>query len=202
MATASTTPRPPRGCSTGLPVRGSARSMVASLVWRYLSLTALMSGLMVLTPAAASDTKSLGSFKAWTAVSFVEQKSQSCMLWSQPEKSAGDYQRRGEVFIFVTHRPGEQSFDRITYETGYTYKAGSEVTIEIDGSRFTLAADGSTAWTTSADADRALVRAMRAGRQMIVRGVSSRGTETEDTFSLFGFSRGHGAINQACKRPA
>ena len=36
------------------------------------------------------------------------------------------------------------------------------------------------------------------GSGMIVRGVSSRGTETTDTYSLNGFTRAHNAIGQAC----
>ena len=44
------------------------------------------------------------------------------------------------------------------------------------------------------------VDAMRAGASMIVKGTSSRGTLTEDEFSLFGFSAGHRAIDKACRR--
>jgi hypothetical protein len=39
---------------------------------------------------------------------------------------------------------------------------------------------------------------MRAGRTMIVKGVSSKDTETTDTYSLLGFTAAHNAINDAC----
>ena len=48
-------------------------------------------------------------------------------------------------------------------------------------------------------ADRAIVAAMKAGRQMIVRGTSTRGTLTTDTYSLSGFSAALAAIDKACK---
>ena len=47
--------------------------------------------------------------------------------------------------------------------------------------------------------DKALVRAMIRGVTMIVRGTSSRGTLTIDTYSLRGFTAAHEAIGVACK---
>ena len=73
---------------------------------------------------ALAEGKRLGSFKTWTAMRFEDEGAKSCMLWGQPEKSSGKYTRRGEVFLFVTHRPSEKVFDRLTFETGYTFKEG------------------------------------------------------------------------------
>ena len=39
---------------------------------------------------------------------------------------------------------------------------------------------------------------MKAGKQLIVRGTSSRGTATTDTYSLAGFSAALAAIDKAC----
>jgi Invasion associated locus B (IalB) protein len=39
---------------------------------------------------------------------------------------------------------------------------------------------------------------LKAGKQMIVRGTSSRGTETTDTYSLSGFTAALAAIDKAC----
>ena len=45
-----------------------------------------------------------------------------------------------------------------------------------------------------------LVDAMKKGQRMIVRGVSSKGTETKDTYSLSGFMSAYKAINAKCGR--
>jgi hypothetical protein len=58
--------------------------------------------------------------------------------------------------------------------------------------------DGSTAWSRDARGDAALVKAMRAGKSMIVTGVSGRGTATKDRYSLAGFTAAHKAINKSC----
>ena len=54
--------------------------------------------------------------------------------------------------------------------------------------------------TYKADDDKALVAALRAGSQMTVKGVSSRGNATTDTYSLKGTSAAHAAIGKACGR--
>ena len=39
---------------------------------------------------------------------------------------------------------------------------------------------------------------MKKGNRMVVKGTSSRGTLTTDTFSLKGFTKAYGAIGKAC----
>ena len=155
-------------------------------------------GLTVATTAIATD-KSLGNFKVWSAMSFAEDDKTVCMIWSQPEKSEGEYKKRGEVFVFVTHRPGDQEINKVSFETGYTFKVSSEVRVTIDGHAYSLYTDGSTAWSSDTKEDSRMVKAMRAGRTMIMEGTSSRGTKTRDTYSLSGFTAAHNAINKACK---
>ena len=58
---------------------------------------------------------------------------------------------------------------------------------------------GNTAWSRTTADDAALVKAMRIGKVMVIRGQSSRGTKTKDTFELFGFTAAHNAINKACR---
>ncbi len=55
------------------------------------------------------------------------------------------------------------------------------------------------AWAAEDKIDNALVQAMMKGRRMVIQGTSSRGTKTEDTYSLIGFTRAYKAIGKACK---
>ncbi len=163
---------------------------------RLLLLIAM--GVSAAAPAVTTD-KSLGTFKQWSAMSFAEDDETVCMMWSQPEKTEGDYKKRGEIFVFITHRPGDREMNKVSFETGYTFKKSSKVRLAIDGQAYKLRTDGSTAWSYGAKDDARMVKAMRAGRTMIMEGISSRGTETRDTYSLSGFSAAHNSINKACK---
>ncbi len=152
----------------------------------------------IATTVIAAD-KSLGIFKVWSAMSFAEDDKTVCMIWSQPEKTEGKYKKRGEIFVFVTHRPSDGEMNKVSFETGYTFKGSSEVRVTIDGKAYTLYTDGSTAWSYNSKDDSRMVKAMRAGRTMMMEGTSSRGTKTRDTYSLGGFTAAHNAINKACK---
>ncbi len=161
-------------------------------------LLAITLGATVATTAIAAD-ENLGTFKAWSAMSFDEDDKTVCMMWSQPEKAEGKYKKRGEIFVFVTHRPEDREMNKVSFEIGYTFKESSDVRVTIDGQAYTLYTDRSTAWSHNARDDGRMVKAMRAGHTMTMEGTSSRGTRTRDTYSLSGFTAAHNAINKACK---
>ena len=81
---------------------------------------------------------------------------------------------------------------------GYTYRKGDPVDVDVDGKKFALFTDGDTAWSRDAAGDAALVAAMRSGAEMVIKGVSDRGTLTTDRYSLSGFTAAHQAIGKAC----
>jgi hypothetical protein len=165
---------------------------------RLLLAIAIAVGASATSTVMAAD-KSLGTFKVWSAMSFSEDDKTVCMMWSQPEKAEGEYKKRGEIFVFITHRPGDREMNKVSFETGYTFKESSEVRVSIDGQAHTLYTDGSTAWSHDAKDDSRMVNAMRAGNTMVMEGTSDRGTRTRDTYSLSGFTAAHNAINKACK---
>lgn len=163
---------------------------------RLLLLTALV---FVCSRATLAEDRDLGTFRAWSALSFTEDDSVACMMWSEPTQSKGAPEDRREAFMFVTHRPADERLGQVSFETGFDFAPDSEVDIEVGDERYTLYTNGSTAWTEDSSVDDKLVAAMRAGRTMSVRGRSEAGQETEDTFSLLGFTAAHKAITKACK---
>ncbi len=165
----------------------------------YLPLIAfsfLMLGLSA--PAQADDPRLIGTFGAWSAYIFNENGGKVCYMASEPKSAKGNYTKRGDIFALVTHRPKENTKNVFSYITGYTYKAGSNVNIDVAGQKFTLFTQNDTAWTPDATTDTRLAGAIRKGSNMVVKGTSSRGTLTTDTFSLDGSGKAHDAINKAC----
>lgn len=159
--------------------------------------------LMALLPAAGAPPllaapKQLGTFGPWSAHALVEASGKTCYMYGEPDSSRGKYKRRDETYIQITHRLAEGARNQVSVTAGYTYRRGSEVEIDIDGRTFALFTDADTAWTRERRDDAALVAAMKAGRAMIVRGTSARGTLTTDTYSLNGFTAAHTAIGKAC----
>jgi len=142
--------------------------------------------------------ESIGRFGDWQAQVFMEDDKLVCTTWTQPVQDKGDYKARGAIYLYVTHRPAEKRFNVVQIVTGYRYKKGSEVHVRIGGETFKLFTAFDSAWAHTPAIDRKLVAAMRRGNSMIVTGISSRGTNTTDTYSLKGISDAHDAINVAC----
>lgn len=155
--------------------------------------------LAVLAAAANANAQEvLGTFNDWTAFTDKVSGKQICYIGSKPKKAEGNYTKRDDAFVLVTHRPSEKVVGEVSIETGYTYKTGSSPVVTIGDSTFTLFAKGSNAWAKDASADRKLVAAMKGGSEMVVKGTSSRGTATTDTYSLSGFTAAFNAIGKAC----
>lgn len=167
--------------------------------WATVCVLAGVLAVMNLSVAHAAEPKVIGSFKSWSAHLFDEKKGRVCYLHGVPRKSVGKYTKRGEVYLQVTHRPAAKTRNEVSITAGYGHKKGSDVKAAIDGKTFVLFTETDTAWVGDATSDAQLVAAMRAGRTMVVTGISARGTSTKDTYSLAGFTAAHKAISKACR---
>ncbi len=147
--------------------------------------------------AAAEGDQVLGRFKDWTVVAYGEDGVKVCYIVSQPKKSEGDYTKRGPVYVQVTRR-GSASQDVVSFVAGYPFRAKVQVDVKIDAKAFKLFGHGETAWAYGEEGDREMVAAMRIGKRMTVRGISRRGTNTTDRYSLFGFTKDHQTMIEEC----
>ena len=156
---------------------------------------AFVFGVCAAGPAFAQSAERVAAHTDWSV--FVANDPKECYIVSPPKTSVAkrDGQpaevERGDIRLFVAFRPGENVSNEISFTGGYPFREGSTVTLAVGGSSFSLgpgAGDsGEWAWTDPADDARA-VAAMRRGASATVSGTSSRGTTTEDTFSLSGFT--------------
>jgi len=166
-----------------------------------VALTAAVS-LSVAAPVLAQTPKSLGTFDSWIAVELPEKSSKVCYMVARPAKSQPEGAKRGDILLTITHRPAAKQRDEVSFQSGYPYKAGAPVTVEIEKKKFELftktEADPDSAWSRDAAMDKALVEAMRGGKTVVVKGTSLRGTETADSFSLAGFTKAYAEIGKAC----
>ncbi|MAO57538.1 MAG: hypothetical protein CMM61_17830 [Rhodospirillaceae bacterium] len=152
----------------------------------------------LLTPTAARAAPELiGLFGDWEAYTATEAGNKICYMGSEPKKMEGKYTQRGRVVMLVTHRPKDKEKGIVSITTGYTYKSGSDVSVEIGGATFKLFTAGEHAFAEEG-ADAKLVQSMIRGADMVVQGTSSRGTLTTDTYSLTGFTAAWKAIGKAC----
>lgn len=166
----------------------------------HLSILTIAIAAFVTLPisAQASEPRLIGTFGDWSSYTFKENGNKVCYMASQPQKAEGNYTKRGDIYALITHRPAENTKNVFSYITGYPYKPGGDVTVKANGRTFKLFSQDDTAWTPDAATDNALTSAVRKGSNMVVKGMSKRGTLTTDTYSLRGSGKAYEAISKEC----
>ena len=170
------------------------------LMHLFLALSALvLASILPSGEPRAQVIERIGDFRAWSAFTAKEGNEPVCFMSAQPTKAEGNYNRRGEIYALVSHRPAEKRRGEVSFVAGYTFKPDSVVEVSVDGARaFKLYTKDDGAWARDTATDKKLIDEMIKGSRMVVRGTSTRGTDTTDTYSLSGFTAAYRAINGAC----
>ncbi len=155
-----------------------------------LAVTCLVA-LCFASPAMAQ--KLVANYKDWSVFSH----NKLCYIGSSPIANKGNFSRRSDPYVLVTHR--SKSVDEVSTSSGYPYKDGVEVTATIDGKKYKMFTQGEIAWAYDEKQDRKMVAAMKKGKRMNIRGTSQKDTWSEDTYSLFGFSAAYKKMKSLCK---
>jgi invasion protein IalB len=164
---------------------------------------AACAGLMV-TAGAASAQESTNQVAAKTDWSvFQDSNPRECWAVTTFKESVNTRNgavvavRRTQTLLMVFYRPDAGVRGQVGFTGGYPFKKGSTVSMKVDDTTYDLVTEGEWAWPASEEEDAKIVTAMKRGKQAVLVGQSGRGTRTEDTFSLLGFTA---AVDEAGKR--
>lgn len=153
------------------------------------------------TASAQESTNRVAANTDWSV--FVEDDPTECWAVSAPKntKNTKDGRdvavRRSDILLYVTFRPGSNVKSEVSFTGGYPFASGSIVTVKVGDTNFDFFTSKENAWPATSGDDAKIISAMKRGKDAIVTGRSSRGTQTQDTFSLLGFTA---AIEEAEKR--
>jgi len=171
-------------------------------------LVAAMAGFLAGAPALAQakkapvpETKNLGNFKAWQAYQLDAKDGRICYLHSLPTKQEPANARRGEIYLLVTHKPAKKIRNEVSIFLGYPLKENSSVEAAVDKDSVALFTHEQAAWAPDTATDAKLVENFKRGHMLVVKGESTRGTKTTDTYDLSGFTDALKAIDKACGGP-
>lgn len=166
-------------------------------------LCAMVAALMIGTAALAQEESDnrVAAETDWSV--FVETDPQECWAVSAPKETVNTRDgnvvevRRGDIRLIVFYRPDQDVAGQVMFTGGYPFDDGSTVNVQIDDSEFEMFTEGENAWPASTEEDVRFVDAMKRGANAVITAISSRGTQTQDTFSLLGFTA---AVEEAARR--
>jgi hypothetical protein len=150
---------------------------------------------------AQDSTNKVATMTDWSV--FADENPKQCWGVSAPKETVNTKGgqpvsvRRGDILLFVTFNPGKPG--EVSFSGGYPFEKGSTVAMEIDGTAFDLVTDGEWAWTSGPDDDAKVLAALKQGASAKLTGHSAKGTQTQDTFSLRGFTAAMEEAAKQCK---
>lgn len=155
-------------------------------------------------PAAAGSAEPtlIGQFGTWGAYTATPNGRKVCFALAKPSSSKTNppNRPRDPAYAFVSTRPAERVVNEVSIMIGYALKPGSESSLEVGGSAYAMYTQGDGLWIKNAAEEEQMVAAMRKSAEVTVKGVSAKGTETVDVFSLKGLSQALDRLSQDCKR--
>ena len=155
-------------------------------------------------PAAAGggEPTLVGQFGSWGAYTATPNGKKVCFALAKPASSKTNpaNRPRDPAYAFISTRPAEKVTNEVSIMIGYQLKPGSESTLEVGGARYAMYTQGDGLWIKNAAEEDQMVQAMRRAADATVKGVSAKGTETTDTFSMKGLSQALDRIAQDCRR--
>jgi hypothetical protein len=157
-------------------------------------------------PAAAvaggAEPTLIGQFGTWGAYTATPNGKKVCFALAKPSSSKTNppNRPRDPAYAFVSTRPAEKVSNEVSVMIGYAIKPGSESTLEVGGASYAMYTQGDGLWIKNAAEEERMVEAMRKAADATIKGVSSKGTETTDTFSLKGLAQALDRLAQDCRR--
>lgn len=151
--------------------------------------------------AGAAKPTLLGQFGDWGAYTASPEGKKICFAIAKPataETKPPD-RPRNQPYMFISTRPADKVSNEVSVIVGYPFKTSSEASIDVGATTFALYTQGDGAWIKNAAEETHMVDAMRQGESAVVHGMSSRGTQSTDTYPLKGLSEALDRVAQECR---
>jgi len=178
-----------------------------SLVLLALAAAAILPAAAYAQPKPANPTAQatlLGQYGDWGAYMASPGGRKVCFALSKPTAQQDNPPNRrtaaNAVYMFVSTRPDEKVTNEISLlVTGYAFKPSSEATMTIANGGFPMYTQNDGAWVKNAAEETRLVDTMRKSPDAVIKAMTSKGTQTTDTFSLKGISQALDRVAQECR---
>jgi invasion protein IalB len=149
--------------------------------------------------AAGAQPTLLGQYADWGAYTAAPEGRKVCFTLAKPKSSTTNPagRKRDPAFVFISTRPSENVRNEISIVIGYSFKG--DATAEVGPTKFAMYTQNDGAWIKNVAEEARLIEAMRKGADLTIRGTSTRGTGSTDTYSLKGLVQAMDRVAQECK---
>lgn len=159
---------------------------------------ALLISSTLATLTLAATARPVAQFQDWSAYVHESGGKRLCFVASEPKSTLPKGVNRGQILFYISSWASSDVRNEISVKIGYPFDATKAPQIIIGDKTIAMFATKDKAFVADTVMERALVAAMKAGSSMTVTGVSTRGTNTKDQYSLAGITAALGRMAQDC----
>jgi hypothetical protein len=148
----------------------------------------------------AEEVKKMGTHKDWETYIIKSDIGKICFAQSKPVLQAPKKDTR-EARLFITFRPNKKISNEISVTAGYDFNTKNTVTA-ISGKnkyKFDLV-QAEFAWMSDPENkfEKRMIKTMKKGSRIMVKGHNQKGSQTIDHYSLLGFTKAYNATKANC----
>tara|TARA_B100000674_G_scaffold79097_1_gene54950 strand:+ start:954 stop:1466 length:513 start_codon:yes stop_codon:yes gene_type:complete len=154
--------------------------------------------IFIITPLKSEELKEVGKFKDWKTMVLINSSGTICYAQSSPVLQSPKSNKR-DARLFVTFRPNEKIADEVSTNPGYEFNKNNAVTA-ISGKKkieFDIIQQ-SFAWIFDNKIEKKMIKVMKKGSRIMIKGYNQKGSQTIDHYSLLGFTKAYNAAKTAC----
>lgn len=169
---------------------------------KKLHLTVSLFTLILLSSCVAKQMDKSGivqdnSYGHWQVVETANPSNPLCYAVSAPTHVQGSFEgKRNSPYLMVTRRQSGRI--EVSASSGYVYKKGTEVGLEIGKEHFSLKPKDSVAWARGDEQDKQMLEALKKLGPIVVHGITAKGATTEDIYSSAGFKEAVARVRELC----
>ena len=151
--------------------------------------------------AGGAQPKLLGQYGTWGAYTASQGGKKVCFAIAKPTSSETNppNRPRNPAYMFISTRPTDKVTNEVSIVVGYPFKPGSDAGAQIGKTTFALYTQEDGAWIKNAAEEAHMVDLMRSADTAVVKGVSVKGTQSTDTYTLKGIAQALERTAQECK---
>ncbi|MFY9837136.1 MAG: Invasion associated locus B family protein [Xanthobacteraceae bacterium] len=156
-------------------------------------------------PAAAvaggAQPKLLGQYGTWGAYTASQAGKKVCFAIAKPMSAETNppNRPRNPAYMFISTRPADKVTNEVSIVIGYPFKPGSDAGAQIGSTSFALYTQLDGAWIKNGAEEAHMIDLMRTADTAVVKGVSVKGTQSTDTYTLKGIAQALERTAQECK---
>ena len=148
---------------------------------------------------AEENLKKIGKFKDWESFILSQEGVKVCFTQSIPVVRAPKKLKRDPSRLFVSFRPSENIKNEVSVTNGYEFKTNSPVIAKSGKKTYDLFSKGRFAWVVDNKDEQKLIITMKKASRLMIVGVTDKGAQTTDHYSMMGFTKAYNAAKKSCK---